>query len=372
MDKKEQVIAEAHENVMRLSKNRISYIDIAKMIAIFAVMFDHSQYYVPQIQISCDFNIFRIWLFSFFLQIFFFVVGVVDKEITTKKVVSWKRYLYKLFVSVLVPYILWSFILTTKYGTSFLGGVLWGTQTSLAEAGVDSILWFFPVFFTAKLLYRIVIRSMYRLRNEKSNLFILAVTIILALCGFTLAGNGQNRVIWGLDIAMIGASLSMLGQLSVPVVEWIRCRAWYTKLLLLLVLLPISVVVSYLNMPFGVSNDGSIVYYSTVWMAHSLFGKSILLFLLSSVVSCIMIMLVAMLLENCNFIAKMGRHTLGFMMLHGKMYPIVASILASISGIATMNGCILALIATCMVSVLCLPVIAFIAKFTPSLEGKTM
>lgn len=354
----------------RLNEGRKHDIDIAKMIAIFAVMLDHSQYYVGPVYASQYFMVFRILLFGFYLQIFFVTVGLVDREDYLTGTQSWKQFLQKLFTSLLVPYLVWSLILGTRTDIGFIKGLLWGTQTSLSTAGTDSILWFLPVLFFSRIIYRAVMKLMFRFVHKQSVPFLLAAALILAASGSFLADGGKNTVIWGLDIALVCASLILIGRLLTPTLEWLRRQKWQKKLLLLAGLGVLTIITSFLNMPFDVNDTGLVIYRFSVWMAHSCFGANWFLFLVNSAISCLAVLTASMLLEKCTFLAYWGQYTLGFMLIHIKMYPLVANVLLLIPGFSSISSIPMAVIVTAAVTVSCIPVIAFIDHFIPELLGK--
>lgn len=349
------------------SSDRVRYVDISKLIAILAIVFDHSQYYFPAIQYSASFNVIRVWLFSFFLQIFFVTAGIVDREDYLHNPLTWRACIKKWFTAILIPYFLWACILGTNLNVNFLKGILWGTQTSLSAIGVDSILWFFPVLFWTRLIYRLVMRTVFWIRGKKSVWLRLTACAMLTVLGSFLSDNGSNTIIWGLDIACVSAVLMLLGGLAVPSIEWLRHQKTNVKALILLVMLILSVVLAYVNMPIYVNDQGMVVYRASVWMAHGYFGVNIILFLASSIVSCAVILLLSMFLENCEKLAQLGQYTMGFMMTHGIGFRITSAIL----DFQNIPRILLAAIATIVTVLICVPMVLFIKHFVPVLMGKT-
>lgn len=369
MGKRLQFIAGIFKKAGTLNDKRLGYIDIAKMIAIFAVMFEHSQYYVPGVQQDKAFLIFRIWVFGFFFQTFFFSAGIVDKQVGKD---SWKTFLSKLVSGIFVPYIAWCFIWGTHFDASFLKGIFWGTQTSIAGAGTDGLLWFFPVLIVARILYKACCTIMIRVLHKRSVFFLLASAIVLGAVGWSLADGGENRIWFGGDIAMVAAALMLVGQVLVGVVECLREGKWTVKLAALVICLIISVVSCYTNMPYYIDEAGIFGYKEVVIMAQGYFGWNGMLFMISSVSTCMVILIVAMYLEKIlPSMARWGQYSMGFMLMHGKLFPLAVTILTGLIGINTqISPFLFALISTFIVTVLCMPIIVAVNKFLPQLLGK--
>lgn len=354
------------ESERTLSKGRVGYVDIAKFLAILAVIYDHAQYYYPGLQHSNSYILLRVFVFSFYLQAFFFVTGIVDRE-NHGEPESWGKFLQKQFFSILIPYVAWAAILSASWNGSFVKGLLWGTQTSLS-AGTDSILWFLPVLFWARIIYRGCMQAMYRVLGKESPVVLIAGALILGFAGWMLSGNGSNKVIWGLDIALMSAALMLLGRCLKPAMERLRSAALKWKLLTALVSLVLAVALAYANVPMTQDAAGILVFRKAVWMAHGYFGLHWLLFLASSTVSCVFVLTVAMLLEGSELLIRLGQNTLGFMLVHGRLYPLAVALIRPLLGglPAVCSGVLLAGVN----GILCIPVVWFINRFAPALLGK--
>lgn len=347
------------------TSQRIGYVDIAKLIAILAVIYDHSQYYVTGFQHSNSFVLSRGFVFSFYLQIFFLAVGLIHRGERAQNE-SWVTFLKKQFFSIVIPYVSWAAILSGSWNGSFVKGVLWGTQTSLS-AGTDSILWFLPALFWAKVIDRLTMQLIHRFIHNESPVVLAAFGLILGGCGALLAADGSNAMIWGIDIALMGAALIFLGRLLKPLLERIRQMPLKGKLSVAAIALVASLILAYANLSYAENAQG--IYYLTkaVWMAHGYFGVHWILFLISSAVSGVFIMTVAMLLEPVEILSRLGRNTLGYMLVHGRLYPLAAWV------VTPMLGFFPAIVVAVLVSVvnlaLCVPTVAFVARFAPALLG---
>lgn len=134
-----------------MTKERLTYVDTAKFLAIWMVIISH----------SCMNSDVARFLFAFHVPLFFFLYGFVYKE--KKDHVSVVSYLKKkvpsLFGRILVPYLLLAFILGKGLGVKTLPLVAWGSLQSLI--GVSSThLWFLPCYFIAVLLFGLLFETM--------------------------------------------------------------------------------------------------------------------------------------------------------------------------------------------------------------------
>ena len=131
-----------------MKKERLTYVDTAKFLAIWFVIISH----------SCMSSGIAHFLFSFHVPLFFILYGYVfkyRKDVTLKRFIYWKGVGKTWIYRVLVPYLLLAFILGNPLSFSSLPFVLYGSIQSLS--GVSSThLWFLPCYFIAVMVYNTV------------------------------------------------------------------------------------------------------------------------------------------------------------------------------------------------------------------------
>ena len=271
-----------------------------------------------------------------------------------------------------MPYFLWCFILGYGFNLTFLKNVLWGTQSSLAQTTTDSVLWFLPAMFTARIVYQLIIDLRGRVCARYSRLFLAVAMIVVFVLGFILSAWGQNRIFFGADIGLVGCGLMLMGSLLSGAIRWLEAQAFSLKVLgIFAICLVVSIGLGLLNMPFKIDEMGTVVYEKAVWMAHSQFGKNGLLFAFSSLAGCMMVIVLAMWLRKIRILSVYGRHTLGIMAIHNKVYPLVAVISTGIISFLHIEGSIFALVLmTIFALIFVSPWVMLTAKFAPVLEGK--
>ncbi len=175
-------------------ERRIDYIDIAKGIGILLVLFGHL---LPN-------NELKIWIYMFHMPLFFIVYGMISKNELFIATV------YKRFVGIYIPYILWGLIFAgfTFYNCALL---VYGTNKSLISAGSSGMLWFLTVMFFASVLSALV----QKIVKEKRNVEFVAI-IILVTIGTVIhyVGNFKNYgVPFSANVVFVSAGYIILGKI---------------------------------------------------------------------------------------------------------------------------------------------------------------
>jgi len=248
--------------------------------------------------------------------------------------------------------------------------LLVGTQSSL-ETCTDSIIWFLPALFTARIVYQCVIWLTNRVIKQNLACWKGILSILLLLTGAALGKWGANSIPLGADVGLVGCSLMLMGSLMKKAVMQLRQRGWLIKISVALLSLAGSILFSYMNMPFERLPNGSVVYETAIWMARGMYGKNELLFMLSSLSGCLLILTLSMMLERFRFLSTVGQHTLGLMVVHNKVYPYVVSLLSGISYLNGQTGLGLQILITLTALLFSVPWCLLISHFAPWLEGHT-
>ena len=216
----------------------------------------------------------------------------------------------------------------TRIDASSLQCIIWGTQTSLSQSGTDSVMWFLPVLFCSKACYQLIVDFMFGCVKRVSRVFMLLLAVCLAFTAVYLGKAFDNQIMWGLDIGLMGTALIIAGHLLRDLAESIRKMNVSKQILVFVMCLTGSIFFSYANMPFYVDERGEVIYRAAVWMAHSQYGDSCLLYLASSLFSCVWVLVISSWLERFSLLAILGQHTFALMAVHGKVYEFVASMSA--------------------------------------------
>lgn len=292
---------------MRCNLCRENWADIAKLIAIFFMVWGH---------IGTEPNI-RNFIYTFHMPLFFFISGYFEKA--EKKSVNFL--LYKNFKALLIPYLSFSifalfycwiypynhpefypgvtsvqdFIIATFKGLIFMDDSI-----SYRYFMPNSPLWFLIALFINKVLFIFLNKVFY---GKKWQVLMWGGIIILSLIIFPVLSSIKY---YSIDSAVMGFSLYVAGYLfnSYNLLCLIRSRSW------------IIFIMTLLYMLFFAYRNGS------VDMDGGAFGNSIILFYINAIIGIIMVIsfseLVSRVLngEN-NILYFLGRNTLIILGLHG-------------------------------------------------------
>lgn len=352
---------------MKLEK-RVRYIDIAKLIAILFVLLDHMQYHIT---VGNKFMTFRVIWLSFFLQIFFISAGITGNFNDTNSLKNIKKYILKKFQTLLIPYILWCFLLnnTGNHQINFFLGILLGNVDGLEYAGINSILWFLPSFFGAYIFTFFVLWFCQKFHNKKILLLFFIIGLLYLqkiLCLYI-----PEYLYFGLKSAFAGSALMLSGYLLKNIVLSLENYSTLKKCCISLGGGILSTIGAYINMPVLFEEKVFIGYKSSVWMAQGFFGKSMLLFLLVGIGYSIVLFVIATFLDKLLFLSYLGERTLLFMMIHNYTHPIMAvNILPTVLGICS-NHLVNQTIFMIGSIFLIIIIIPFIDKFMPFLYKQT-
>lgn len=186
---------------------RISWVDNAKAIGIFLVVFGHTKGIDPLI---------RNFIYSFHVPLFFFLSGVLLKDKYLGGTL--KSFIMKNIKRLVIPYASFWFISylywlpthsiqgrTHRYEHSSLLEPLWGLLVGTGEAlRVNAALWFFTCLFcTAVSFYWIA-----KVREKKK---IMSILILLGLVGPLIHGYIDIRLPWNVELSFVAIVFYGLG-----------------------------------------------------------------------------------------------------------------------------------------------------------------
>ncbi len=298
-----------------MTKERLTYVDTAKFLAIWMVIVSHS----PGSDISRFF-------FGFHVPLFFILYGFVFKE--KKEKVTFKDSLKIRFTSlwgrVLVPYFLLAFILGKGLSIITLPYVLWGSLQSLV--GVSSThLWFLPCYCVAVLLFGLLFDIMPKTKYSKvlSRGIILILTVISALLNserdlsltlggyqffFTGLGVTTTKAFYigfpfAINVAFTGMSFIYAGYLIRKLFEMISSNK--------LILIVIGVVCASLGTFLFFQNNGN---ERLIAMSYAQYGNY-LLFVSTAILLSVSAIVLSLFIDNRIF-SKYGQYTMSIYGFH--------------------------------------------------------
>ena len=349
---------------MKIDKTRsLDYWYVAKFVAIFGVVIDHSQYFM---QSSPWFNLIRFWIFSFFLQVFFFSPGAIDywKSIPHPIGGFPLRVLHRA-EQILVPYCLWCVVLSKSViNLDFWKGILYGTEESLSNAGINSVLWFLPVMFVSSVYYDLVMAMTNKVKEKLKVLLCVGESFLLAGFSDFVCQNFPNLP-FGVGISFMGCALMILGYAFQSL--WCRFERLSKPLKRLAVLFffILSVDLAFIGCPVTLNNEEVVLASKGIWMAHGQFGTHWIVFLAESLVSTSFVLLLSMLLESNTALVFYGKNTLIIMAAHGIVYPAAVRL----SGNLFEKELICQIASALLACLLCTPIIAVGRRYLPGLCG---
>lgn len=185
-----------------MKKYRIEIIDIAKALTIFCVIMGHTTGNLEK-------PLFRLVLYTFHMPLFFALAGMSIKPVPVIGIEQWKRFLYKNFLALMVPYFVWGLIYSqTTYDN--IRYLVYGSWEALGEMNTLTSLWFLPCFFIAKIFVRLIINALNRFQPKNISKCCGVCAIPMFVIGFLLP-HPQSGYIWCFDVAFVATGFILIG-----------------------------------------------------------------------------------------------------------------------------------------------------------------
>lgn len=274
-----------------ISKNRIQWIDILKIIGMFEIYLFHN--------LSPD-SPPRSFFFVFFVEMFFLMSGFFSDR---KKEESFLSFVWKKFKAIMIPYfsfaVLCEFVLlfNNEYNLHQLLAdgkhYLFGIRTTLPA----QTLWFLPCLFLISVIYRALLTV---LRNKY---IVFAAAFVISW----LFPYSNPSWFWNLDSALKYLVFYALGHLAY---SWImNCRfkklklkgkLIYVAFVLAALCYAVFAYIDNIYFPFTFFN---IQLPPTILNVYKMFAAVIIIFLHIQL---------ALLLENIQILSRFGKYTLIF------------------------------------------------------------
>ena len=268
------------------TNQRLSFIDIAKSIALMLIVYSHTAHCYGQV-----------YLGSFFIAAFFFMSGY-----TSKPIVSWKTYLTKRTKRLLIPYFIFNVIfviLCRNFSTYDLLGIVYsrytidifGGTTPVMLRSLNAPLWFFTAMFFSDVLF-VCINRLVNFTNKSLIVHGIVVSILLVLC--YLLNQIPILLPWSIDTIPFFTLFMYIGLLSSKYNLLEFLHGW--KMIFIIILLVLG---CYIN--------------GSINLSIRSYGHSILLCFLTGLMGSFLLVWIGKLLENLSLghiLATTGKHTL--------------------------------------------------------------
>lgn len=283
--------------------NRILYLDYARAIAIFLVVYGHI---LEVSQFQAD-HVIHQWIYAFHMPFFFFASGYSYGIHSKPSSTSFINFVKKKFISIYLPYLLWGCIFASCGIWEKLPLLIWGSYHSIAGTGTVTPLWYLPCFFVASIGFYFIKKVC---STEHRTVLMLIAGTLLFIIGAWSAQFGDNLP-FNFNVAVMGCAFMCYGYVTVPVLK--KC----TTPLKLFCLLILSLAGSML---FLVNIPESSEY---VIMAKANYGNPFL-FLITALSGILMLLGLGMLIERlimqrgkCSqVLCYVGRNTLVVLCVH--------------------------------------------------------
>jgi len=297
-------------NLNNNAKKRETWVDVAKLIGIIAIVYGHT----IQIGITCQ------YVYSFHVPLFFFLQGVVF-SISCSETKSFSKYLKHKAYTLLLPYLCFSAVSTliifivsrfisipqTDIFSSIPHVIL---SLIFGKCEANDPLWFLPCLFVQSILVYGLIKCCSRCKNRVCKISLLLIVAILSSIILYITEEFTNIKFlpWKIDAAIhmipffvVGYIFKEYGLLR----KLFDARIWI-KIIIIVVFIGSGAILGLLN---GKSNYlGN--YYDNVFLMY-----------VSALLSCLGYCIIAFDLTTVSILPAMGQKTLSILLMH--KFPIV-------------------------------------------------
>lgn len=194
---------------------RIEWLDVAKGLGIICVVYGHT--------IFKD-ELWRIWIYSFHMPLFFFLSGITYNE---EKYINDRKFLASKIKSILIPYFIFCIIALMRniveqlyelltmgkaFNTAVLVKKAIGIVVALRGSAWACAVWFLPCIFVVLILMYVTFKVARLCKTEKRT-YMMAAAIVFLVVGLLYAKNGLPYMPWSIDVAFVAFFFTALGWL---------------------------------------------------------------------------------------------------------------------------------------------------------------
>lgn len=285
---------------MHEKDDRISYIDIARALAVYLVVLGHTSKWQTAVDL----------IYSFHMPCFFFISGMLLKRKTPDYSIKdvWKT-IKKRVAAYYIPYLVWGLFYSQLNLTNFLK-LLYGTREMLIETNSVTSLWFLPAILVAGSLADII------LWIGRKNIYITAAAdVILFAIGVTLPHIKPYGYPLGFDAGIVGAGFMLTGFFMRSIIDRVR---YYEDMKWILIGIAAGIIV------FLAFNKACLTHNFTIHISmYSGTYGNIFIFLLNAFLGTIIVLGLAIAYDKFfpseKILRYIGQNTLGILVLHKPM-----------------------------------------------------
>jgi fucose 4-O-acetylase-like acetyltransferase len=326
-------------------KERINWIDIVKGFGIILVIYAHNFPYLEN------------YIYSFHMPLFFFLSGLFHPNKLTIKIVK------KRIQQILVPYFIWSFLLFLFW---FFIGRKFGDSSNLdlsiiknfigifyAQGGHEYMNWGIPMWFLPAIFLNLLLFGF--IRKIKKRFYQILAILLLVSIGFLIPEILEIHIVWSLDVSLV--SLFFYGLAFYLKDFFMEDKNQYETVIIFVL--------------FLTHLAGAFTIFGKIDMYRSIYGNEFL-FLLNAGIGISFWVLFFKRFKKMNFLAFFGKNTIPVLALHLRTLTVIKLFLLVFWSSKTFNfNEIEKIILVLLQLIILYPVIIFINKKAPILNGKT-
>lgn len=303
-------------------RERITYLDVARSLAILLVIFYHVPLYirichpdaadllVPHIHAGT-------YILPFFMPVFFVISGYFTKTSMNYWQFLWGDVKHLLLVGLLLTFIN---VLIQSIGLWNSGAVGWFFHTLLSIHFLDIIFsnWFVAAIFFARQIYYGIDRLSQYLSRGRNGLYWCIELILLtfmAIAGILIEPHAPHNSQWFYCQGFVFALFIAFGKLlrSYPVSKWWMLGGGGIYILLMMV----AHMLGWSTLEYGMINTSFTVAHWPFYMVLAISGSALL-------IGC------AQLIDHFKPLEFIGRHSLTFYIPQGGVLLVTATLLGKI------------------------------------------
>lgn len=326
-------------------EKRINWIDLVKGFGIVLVIYAHNFPYLET------------YIYGFHMPLFFFISGLFHPKELNISIVK------KRAKQILVPYFLWSFLLFLFW---FFIGRKFGNSLDLSLSALKNFIgifyaqgdneymnWGIPMWFLPAIFLNLIIFGVVR-KIKRSSYQILCVLLLVSL-GFLIPKFFEIHLIWSLDVSMV--SLVFYASAFYLKDFFLKIKNQYDLTILFGLLLAHILCTIY--------------FYQKIDMYRSIYGNEFL-FLLNATIGISFWVLFFKKIKKMKFLGFLGKNTIPILALHLRALTFIKLFLLLFwSSKSFAFSEVEKLILVVLQLIILYPVIIFINKKVPILNGKT-
>lgn len=324
---------------------RIEWVDKLKAVCMLLVIVGHFSFYPQSIA-----TIYGPFLLTGFLFASGYTFHLED---------TFKTFFIKKVRTILIP-MLWmgSFTILSRIIFSFNSNKLIMNQIIdfiIQIRGRNDELWFLACLFGSSIVFYIIIQIV------KDNKIRLLITFFMSLIGIIYTNLGGMALPWHIQMYGIACFILALGYIYREKYE--KITEYFVSVKSFLISVFVYLTLGFFN--FKIFKSYGLSFYT--------YGNSIIMFYLIIISSIIMITLFVKILPQSKALKYIGKNTLLYYGLHGKILSLLTACFIKLKIIkySILNNLLVALLGLIIACIILWPITYVINRYMPFLIGKT-